>query len=273
VKQIIREMRKEARGFAVAALLTASTVSEKAEDFLIGTRGPTPLQFDHGVNYIRKETQSGASDNFIQSNVVKYWTGKELGFFAIGALPYKFLKSRDTESSGFGDLTLKLGPRGTIDLHNFGSFHWIAAAGTAIPLGDTDTKPALGTGRYDFKGGFTTTYLSHDKKDEMTTAFEYNKPLTLHNGKPASDEINAGFIVGKKLNDNWRIGAGLRGTYKIREKDDGDYITKARILARYTFSKNPMWHIEIIGDKSIKTKYMPDETMGSILIRYNFGKK
>ena len=75
------------------SLLTTSLMPARADDFFIGTRGPTPLQFDHGMNYVRRETPQGVSDNWIQSNVVKYWTGKEKGLFAIGALPYRSLES------------------------------------------------------------------------------------------------------------------------------------------------------------------------------------
>lgn len=250
-----------------ATLSTAPTV--RAEDFLIGTRGPTPLQFDHGINFVRKETAQTKSDNWIQSNVIKYWTGKERGFFAIGALPYKFLENGLQESAGWGDLTLKIGPRGTEDLGKYGSFHWIVAAGAGFPLGDAEAMPVLGTGRYDFKGGFTTTWLDIAKKNECTTAFEYAKPLTLYRGKAAADEINAGFIVGRKLNETWRVGAGLRGTLKVGEPSDGDYVLKVRALARYTFPQNKMWHLELIVDKSIATKHMPDEMSAALLVRYN----
>jgi len=258
---------------ASAALLATTLLSPmqtKADDFIIGTRGPTPIQFDHGINYTRRETTQGASDNWIQSNVVKFWTGKELGFFAIGALPYKFLEANGMESSGLGDLTLKLGPRGTLDLGKQGSLHWITSAGASLPVGDAETRPALGTGRYDFKGGFTTTWLDAKKRNEITTAFEYTKPVTLYQDRAVSDEINAGFILGRKLNETWRIGAGLRGTYKLGEPSDGDYILKARTLVRYTFPQNKMWHLELIADKSIATRNMPEETMGAVLARYNF---
>ncbi len=251
----------------LAAMLLPSI---KAEDFLIGTRGPTPIQFDHGINYIRKETSPNSSESFVNSNVLKYWTGKERGFFALGSLPYKSLEQGMLSSEGFGDLTLKLGPRGTEDLGKYGSFHWITAVGTSIPLGDESTKPALGTGRYDFKGGFTTTWLDKEKKKECTTAFEYTKPLTLYQGRAVSDEINTGFISGRKLNETWRVGAGLRGTFKLGEPNDGDYVLKARALARYTFQQNKMWHLELIADRSIATKHMPDETSAGVLVRYNF---
>ena len=255
---------------AVVLLAATFSPSTKADDFLIGTRGPTPLQFDHGINYSRKETTPTASESFVNSNVIKYWTGDKTGFFAIGSLPYKFLEQGVNESSGFGDLTLKLGPRGTEDLGKYGSFHWIAAVGVSISLGDADTRPALGTGRYDFKGGFTTTWLDKEKKKECTTAFEYTKPLTLYQGRAVSDEINTGFISGRKLNETWRVGAGLRGTFKLGEPNDGDYVLKARALARYTFQQNKMWHLELIADRSIATKHMPDETSAGVLVRYNF---
>ena len=123
------------------------------------------------------------------------------------------------------------------------------------------------------QGGFTTTWFGAAKKYECTTAFEYAKPLTLNNGRAASDEINAGFIVGRKLDETWRVGAGLRGTYKVGQPGDGDYVLKARALARYTFPEHPRWHFELIGDKSIATRNMPDEVTGAVLVRYNFGKK
>jgi len=263
--------RRRATSFFTPSRVTLfSPLETKADDFLIGTRGPTPIQFDHGINYTRRETAQGVSDNWIQSNVVKFWTGKELGFFAIGALPYKFLGANGAESSGLGDLTLKLGPRGTFDLGKQGSFHWITAAGASFPVGDATTRPALGTGRYDFKGGFTTTWLDTAKKNEVTTAFEYTKPVALYQDRNASDELNTGFILGSKLNETWRVGAGLRGILKVGEPSDGDYILKARALARYTFPHNKMWHLELITDKSIATKNMSDETMGAVLVRYNF---
>ena len=59
----------------------------REEDFLIGTRGPTPIQFDNGINYTRKETSLNVTESFVNNNVIKYWTGKERGFFAIGSLP------------------------------------------------------------------------------------------------------------------------------------------------------------------------------------------
>lgn len=271
MKQIFKKTKKGLKSVLVATLLSAAATHEiKADDFLIGTRGPTPLQFDHGINFVRKETPQGVSDNWIQSNVIKYWTGKERGFFAIGALPYKFLQNGTQESSGLGDVTLKLGPRGTEDLGRYGSFHWIVAAGASMPLGDADARPALGTGRYDFKAGFTTTWLDKEKKNECTTAFEYTKPLTFYRSRGAADEINAGFILGRKLNETWRVGAGMRGTLKIGEPSDGDYILKARALARYTFPQNKMWHLEFIVDKSIAMKNMPNEMSAAALVRYNF---
>jgi len=253
---------------ALTTYLTTS--SAQADDFLIGTRGPTPIQFDHGFNYSRKETAPNLTESFVNSNVIKYWTGKERGFFAIGSLPYKSLEQGTQSSEGFGDLALKLGPRGTENLGRYGSFHWITAVGASIPLGDAAAKPALGTGRYDFKGGFTTTWLDKEKKNECTTAFEYAKPMTLYHGRAVYDEINAGFILGRKLNETWRIGAGLRGTLKLCEPNDGDYILKARELARYTFPRNKMWHMEFIADKKIATKNMPDEVNAALLVRYNF---
>ena len=242
----------------------------RAEDFLIGTRGPTPIQFDNGINYTRKETSLNVTESFVNNNVIKYWTGKERGFFAIGSLPYKFLRQGVQSSEGLGDLTLKLGPRGTEDLGNSGSFHWITAIGASIPLGDAQAKPTLGNGRTDFKGGFTTTWLDAAKNNECTTSFEYTKPLTFLNNKTVSDEINAGCIVGRKLDETWRVGAGLRGTYRIGEPSDGEYVLKARALVRYTFPQNTMWHLELIGDKSVATKNMPDEVSGALLLRYNF---
>ena len=255
---------------ALLATTLLSPLQTKADDFLIGTRGPTPIQFDHGINYTRRETTQGASDNWVQSNVLKYWTGKELGFFVIGALPYKFLEANGVESRGFGDLTLKLGPRGTFDLGKQGSLHWITAAGASVPLGDPTTKTALGTGRYDFKGGFTTTWLDTKKRNEVTTAFEYTKPVTLYQDRAVADEINAGFIVGRKLNETWRVGAGLRGTYKVGEPSARNYLLKVRALVRYTFPQNKMWHLEFIADRSIATKNMSQETMCAVLARYNF---
>ena len=71
---------------------------------------------------------------------------------------------------------MKLGPRGYIDLGARGSFHWIANAGLSFPIGDTQARPSLGSGGYDAKVGFTTTYLTKDKKNELTTSFEYSFP-------------------------------------------------------------------------------------------------
>ncbi len=265
--KILQKWRKSLVLLAGAAVMSSSV---KADDFLIGTRGPTPIQLDHGFNYTRKETSPNPTESFVNSNVIKYWTGNKLGFFAIGSLSYKSLEQGAQGSEGFGDLTLKLGPRGIIDLGKQGSFHWITAAGASIPIGDATTKPVLGTGRYDFKGGFTTTWLDTVKKNEVTTSFEYAKPLTFINNKPVADEINAGFIVGRKLSEIWRVGAGLRGTYKLGDPNDGDYVLKTRALARYTFPKHKMWHLELIGDKSVATKNMPEEVSGALLLRYNF---
>lgn len=57
---------------------------------------------------------------------------------------------------------------------------------------------------------------------------------------------------------------------RLGEPSDGGGVLKVRALARYTFPENKMWHVELIGDKSVATKNMPDEVSGALLLRYNF---
>lgn len=252
------------------ALSTALLLNHaKADDFLIGTRGPTNFQLDTGVIYTHKESAKGKSESIVNGNVLKYWTGNKLGFFGIASLPYKHVESNGLENSGLGDFTLKIGLRGSLDFGKNGSFHWIGAVGGSLPLGDADNKPALGSGSYDFKGGFTTTYLSSDKMNEITSAFEYTRP-SIDKSTQTSDEIGAGFIIGRKIDEVLRIGAGLRGNAKLGGLNDGDYVLKARALMRYTFPKQKMMHLELICDKSIAQRKMPEEVSTALLFRYNF---
>jgi len=256
---MINRIRKIALGSTLVALL----LNARADDFLIGTHGPTDWQLDDRITYSEKSLDNMKINTSAHTTVVKHWTGDKFGWFGIGVLPYKHVRKNGEENSGFGDFTLKLGPRGYTEFRDKSSFHWILNGGISFPTGDSSSKVNLGTGEFDTKLGFTTTYLSENKKSELTTSFEYTVPEQ----KTRPDEIATGFIIGKQIGPKIRLGCGMTGLTKLNEQGL-DYSLNARVLLRYNLSKKV--HIQLLGETSVAEHNMPHGFTIGTFVRYNF---
>ena len=262
--QLIRNAKL---GLALVATSAALYQNAHAEDFLIGTHGPKSWQLDDRITYSEKHDSAGRLDTLAHTTVVKYWSGDKLGMFGIGSLPYRWMSKGNASSEGFGDLMLKAGPRGKFDFGDKGSFHWITFTGLSFPTGDENVRPSLGSGGLDIKVGSTTTYLTSDKRNELTTSFEYTIPEE-KTGKNIPDDISGGFIFGRQLTPKIRLGVGMTGSLKNGGASDGNYALNARIMARYNLSKD--WHLQFLGEQTIAEKNISHGFTTGLFVRYNF---
>ncbi|MDD5133341.1 MAG: hypothetical protein PHD81_01530 [Candidatus Nanoarchaeia archaeon] len=247
--KIIKILKKAAVIGALALAITLP-VSVKAQSVFNGLKGPTKFQVDNRINYSTKEIPSGENvDSFTNNLIFKYWDGTNKGTFAFVNLPYKVIKSGEYNSSGIGDISLGIGPRFETKLKE-NKLGFLTYLGAVLPTGNKNSKPALGTGRTDYKLGLFGTLLSESKKYEADMALDY----TLTEGKGVSDEINAGLVLGGKVDDNLRLVAGPIINLKSGGKNDGDYTVNGRINVRYTPSGDigkkmhfELWYDHLLG--------------------------
>lgn len=252
----------------VGAVALAGMNEVKGADINIGARGPTPWQFDQRVSYSDRELNGNRTQSAIANSIFKYWNGDEKGMWAFLNVPFREVSNNFGRSSGLGDVSLGIGPRGRIDLGENGNLHLLSYAGLNLPTGDAEKMPALGNGRLDKKFGLFSTYLTFDKKFGVDTSIEYNFTGENKLGIKPSDELSAGMILSSKIVDKWRFGTGAIGTIKKYERNDGDHQISWRNIIRYDHSKK--WHSVLIFDKDISTRKMPSGFNTTALIRYNF---
>ena len=225
-------------------------LNTNAQSIFNGVRGATDFQLDDRVSYTTREAQNRATTKTTANNaILKYWSGKDLGVFAFLNAPYKSVDNGIKESEGLGDTFIAAGPRFNLDIGE-SKLSVLSYAGALLPTGSTNTVPALGTGRTDYKIGFFGTLT--DKEREADFAFDYAST----EGKEVSDEFSGGLVVGGKVNDNFRLVAGPLFNYKTNGKNGGDYTLSGRANLRYTPTKDsligkilgPNAHIEVWAD-------------------------
>ena len=174
------------------------------------------------------------------------------------------------KSEGLGDFAFGIGPRFERET-GYGKLGLITYLGGVLPTGDKNTKPALGTGRRDYKAGLMGTFLSDSKKYEADFALDYTRT----EGKDVSDEINGGVVLGGRINDNLRFVVGPMFNYKYDGKNDEDYTVSGRANLRYTPSGKlgKRLHFEVWYDQFLngEGKSCPKESNTITLVgRVNF---
>lgn len=266
-------------GVLVVSLACAGSV--RGNDIFIGTRGPTPWQFDARVGYSEKTDSKDATTKTInQNDVLKYWNGNKIGLFGYVNVPaYKKVDNGRISSEGFGDIAFGLGPRGTIYLDGgkSGTLHFLSYTGAILPTAEVKT-PALGNDRFDIKSGASLTYLTPQKKMEIDLAVDYICAGKNSRGVQGPDLISGGLIVGGQVFDNkdleLRLAGGINGILKenLKEKDR-DYVYGPRAVLRITpkFKSGKKWgHLEVIGDYDACSKNMPKGFGLTFQTRVNF---
>ena len=256
-------MNKVKNFVAGIVVSTLGVLSADADDIYKGVISQTNWQYDQRVSYGEKELNRTTTATMGSNSILKYWNGNTKGIFGFVNVPWKSLDTETVHSSGIGDVTLGLGPRGRFDVRDTGSFHWISYAGAIVPTGNNTTKPALGNGRTDFKTGCFATYLTLDKKFEVDTSIEYTPTFT----SQISHELATGFVIGGALPHNFRVAAGLTSVLKHGSTSDKAYSVNYRMILRKNFS--PTWHLVAIGDIGIKSEGMPCGFGMTLIARYN----
>jgi len=239
---------------SIATATLVGPSATHADDIYRAMRGPTNQQIDLQTNYSWNTiNQRTAQDQAI----IKYWTGDELGFFELLSLPFKQTKTENTSATGPGDITLTMGPRGRIGTNQF-----MLYGATTLPSGNQNTKPALGTGRYDFKLGTAVTALTKDSTLEADGVVErtWTEMGTIH---PAPNETYAAVLTGGAFSSWGRAIAGFLGSVN----DKGQAYLTARGIIRYTPSKST--HVELVLDVPINAKEKPKTTAIGVRFRLN----
>lgn len=255
-------MKSLIKSMGLATLLLASG-EVKGDSIFRGMRGPSDWQADVRLGVSQRENKAGETTSVVNNNVLKYWDGDKTGKFSYLSIPFKDISAGNNYNSGLGDISFGFGPRVRY-ANSFGEVQILSHVGLVAPTGDTDKRPNLGNGRWDFKTGFGLTYLTPSKKKEVDCAFDY----TLANGKNVSDDVSFGLLGAHTIGKNIRLGSGLIGTYKLGGKGDGDYVLTSRTALRYTFSKK--CHLELWGDIDIAAKNLPSGFGITAMVRYNF---
>ncbi len=255
----------------LGASLLFGALNVNAQSIFNGLRGPTEIQVDDRVSYSSREAQNGNKNEQIGNNLIlKYWDGKERGVFGFVNMPYKEIESGDQTSKGLGDVSFGIGPRfeRKVGENKLGILSY---AGASLNTGDEKSKPALGTGRNDFKVGMLGTVLGNSGKYETDFAIDY----TLTEGQSVSDEINGGIVLGSRLNKNFRGAVGPLFGYKIDGRNDGDYSLNGRVNFRFTPSEDlgKKMHLELWYDKFLTghgSSASKDSDLVSLALRVNF---
>lgn len=254
-------MKKIVASMALAAL---SILPAQADSIYRGMRGPTEWQADIRVAESARTNPAGTTTRTMAlTPILKYWDGHKHGKWGFIALPYKNVDNGKAQSSGFGDLLIGGGPRGSKTLENM-TFNYLSHVAVTLPTGDMSKASALGTGRVDVKAGLATTLLSHDKAKELDAIVEFTRT-----GKhKVSDELYGGLMLGGKTTANTRLAAGLNGTYKVGGASEGDHLLTSRVALRYIFSQKA--HLELWGDVDISSRHMAKGAALTVCGRYNF---
>ncbi len=222
----MKKMMKKIIGMGALAL----ALNANAQSVFNGLRGPTNFQVDDRTSYASKEAQDGkATETSANSLILKYWNGTNKGVFGFVNVPYKKVASGALESEGLGDVTFGVGPRFETRIGE-SKLGILSYAGASLATGDERAKPALGTGRDDFKVGLFGTVVSDSKRYEADFLADY----LLTKGSEISNEINGGIVLGGKVHENLRLVAGPGLNYKEGGKNDGDYSLSGRANIRYT---------------------------------------
>lgn len=224
---------------AIAMLAATYAPLAKADDIFKGMRGPTSSQIDVRVGQRQDESVSATSGNLI----LKHWTGDEQGYWGFASLSHQAISSPlGTHSNE--NLTLGAGRRGTI-----GKFHFLSYAGATLPIGEKDVRPSP-------RAGLFGTYLTqrHDLDFAIEQAWRHDAP----------DILSGGILLGRRIDDRFRIGAGATG--KMLSNDN--YALGARAVLRYT--QSPKLHFELIGDRDVSTHGLSSGKSFTLLGRLNF---
>ena len=265
-------MMKGIKKIAGAALVAGTlALNANAQSVFNGMRGPTNFQLDDRVSYTDKEAQNGKETETVGNNaILKYWNGTSRGVFAYLNVPYKQIKSGENESKGIGDIFAGAGPRGEVKIGE-GKLAVLSYLGASLPTGATNSVPALGTGRTDYKAGFFGTLTDKSKKYEADLALDYN----LTEGKEVSDEFSGGLVMGGRLTDNVRLVAGPLFNWKTNGKNAGEYTLSGRANIRYTpgGELGKKMHLELWLDRFLEGKGIsaPEEnTVLTLVGRFSF---
>jgi len=267
-------------GALVSALINPA--SAKANDIVIGTRGPTEWQADFRVGYSEKEDTKGkVTKTVTQNDVLKYWNTAlkgekgEAGVWGFcNVNPYKSVDNGKTQDSGFGDLVFGAGPRFSTIIGE-GSLHCLTYGGAILPTGEKEKgKPSLTGDRTDlFAGAFMTYFPEAKRNAEIDLSVQYTFAGKNSLGVKGQDSISGGLITGGRVFDNnkleIRLAGGINGT--INEK--GDYVCGLRAVIRFTPKTN--WgkrgiHFEVIGDYDAYSKNMSKGHGVTTQLRVNF---
>jgi len=131
--------------------------------------------------------------------------------------------------------------------------------------------PALGTNRTDIKVGCATTILRNDKSAGLNTSIDFTRT----GKKGMSDDVYAGVVVEKKIDEKHRVAAGFNGTCKIGGKNNRDYVVNGR--AAYRFTPGSAQHFEVWLDSKMfgtNTSWVPKRDAAITAVwRYNFNVK
>lgn len=227
----------------------------KADDIFRGRRLPTTWQLDERVSYSVNEEDTQTTTDTV---ILKYSKGKKIGIFGFLNIPFKYASSKGNSGFGIGDIAIGFGPCG-----NLGNLYWQLYGVLVLPVGESEGKTKLGTGRIDKKIVSAFTYTTLDLRLEADGVFEYN--FTGKKGsKKTPNEVYAGVGVGGEFAKNFRAIAGLTGLVN----ENGDFTLGPRGVIRYTIS--PKLHFELIGDVSLKSEKISKTKSAGLFLRYNF---
>ncbi|MEK6889014.1 MAG: transporter [Nanoarchaeota archaeon] len=265
----------------LAGALTTSQIA-KANDIVIGTRGPTEWQMDIKAGYNEKEDAKGnVTRTVTQNDVLKYWNTMikgdmgEAGVWAFCNVPaYKSVDNGKSQDSGFGDLMFGAGPRGSFNIGN-GSLHVLTQGGAILPTGDMEKgKPSLTGDRTDtFAGMFLTWFPDAKKKMEIDLTAQYTFAGENSLGVKGQDSISGGLIAGGRVFDNKMLEIRLAGGINGSMNTLGNYSYGPRGVIRFTpkFKSGKKWgHLEVIGDYDSSAKNMSKGYGVMTQVRVNF---
>ena len=248
-------MIKQLRQYILLGALALSSLNiAKADDIFKGVKGPTNFQADTRAIYSKNERNIESLTNNL---ILKYWDGDstDIGKWAFVNLPHRTIKSQDGSNTGFGDVTLGVGPRGKIQ-----DLNYFLYGALTIPTGNSK----LSNNRYDIRAGTFVTYLTKDEKLGIDGALEYNFTGKNNLGVNPPNEFYSGILAGGVISDRIRFATGLTNLVK----GNGDFILNSRSVLRYTFS--PSIHFELVGDFGIDNKNIPKSNNFGVFVRYNF---
>jgi hypothetical protein len=257
---------------ASAVLLGAATAPAlHAEHPFRGADSPTDWQLD--IRYILSERSlnNSRTTTFDVNSILKYWPQNPNWLFAGISAPYRYIEAGARDADGFGDISVSLGPRGVFK-GSSGSFHYIFAGGLRLPTGDSEMKPALGTGDVDYVANLGMTYFTPDKRFGVDAAVVYT--FAGDNRETRADVISYGAVIGAKPTKEspLRFFTGLVGTYKFGGKEDGFNRFSWRTGLRFTPHNTKRWHLEGWFDKDVEAKGLPVGNSGALVLRVNLGK-